>query len=119
MSKLVEQLKSSQSKLAGYLTENKIDPIRIVYASSHLETLTPADRKIKLAKRQARGKEDDAAKAARSKKARSGHPVTEQLLKRIFSGETVTGPQKTRIMRAVNVIAGQKKLSEVALTNLF
>ncbi len=119
MSKLAQTLDSAQSKFAGYLKENKIDPIRVVYASSHIESLTPDDRAIKLAKRQARGKEDDAAKAARAKKPRSGRPVTSQLVTRAVAGETLTGPQKTRILRAVARIAEQKKLGEVQLSNLF
>lgn len=119
MSKLAGQLTTADSKFAGYLKENKIDPMRVVYASSQIETLTPEDRAIRLAKRQARGKEDDAAKAARTKKPRSGRPVTTQLVTRAVAGETLTGPQKTRILRAVTRIAEQKKLGEVALTNLF
>lgn len=119
MSKLTETLTAADSKFAGYLKEHKIDPIRVVYASEQVETLTPGDRAIKLAKRQARGKEDDAAKAARSKKPRSGRPVTSQLVTRALKGEALTGPQKTRILRAVGRIAEQKKLGGVELTNLF
>ena len=33
--------------------------------------------------------------------------------------DALTGPQKTRILRAVARIAEQKKLGEVLLTNLF
>ncbi len=119
MSKLAAQVESSQSKFAGYLKENKIDPARVVYASQQIEKFTPEDRAIKLAKRQSRGKEDDAAKAARTKKPRSGRPVTTQLVTRALKGETLTGPQKTRILRAVGRVAEQKKLGEVAITNLF
>ncbi len=119
MSKLAAHLSSADSKFAGYLKEHKIDPVRVVYASTQIEVLTPKDRSIKLAKRQARGKEDDSAKAARSHKPRSGRPVTSQLVTRAVKGEALTGPQKTRILRAVARIAEQKKLGEVALANLF
>ncbi|MFO0645191.1 MAG: hypothetical protein U0326_03060 [Polyangiales bacterium] len=119
MSKLAAQVESSQSKFAGYLKENKIDPARVVYASQQIEKFTPEDRSIKLAKRQSRGKEDDAAKAARTKKPRSGRPVTTQLVTRAIKGEALTGPQKTRILRAVGRVAEQKKLGEVVITNLF
>lgn len=119
MSKLAEVSKSAQSKFAGYLQENKIDPVRVVYASEQIEKFTVADRAIKLAKRQARGKEDDAAKAARAKKPRTGRPVTVQLVTRAIKGEALTGPQKSRILRAVARIAEQKKLGDVAITNLF
>jgi hypothetical protein len=119
MSKLAQSLESAPSKFAGYLKEHKIDPIRVVYASAQIEKLTAADRAIKLAKRQARGKEDDAAKAARAPKPRSGRPVTVQLVTRALAGEALTGPQKTRILRAVARIAEQKKLGDVQLSHLF
>ncbi|MFO0627769.1 MAG: hypothetical protein U0325_19325 [Polyangiales bacterium] len=119
MSKLAGQLTSADSKFAGYLKENKIDPIRVVNASTQIEKLTVDDRNIRLAKRQARGKDDDASKAARAKKPRSGRPVTEQLIARAVKGEALTGPQKSRLLRAVVRIAEQKKLSAPELTNLF
>jgi hypothetical protein len=119
MSKLAAQVESAQSKFAGFLKENKIDPARVVYASEQIEKFTPEDRAIKLAKRQSRGKEDDAAKAARTKKPRSGRPVTVQLIARAIKGENLSGPQKSRIVRAMGRIAEQKKLGEVAITNLF
>ena len=70
MSTLAQSLESAQSKFAGYLKDHKIDPIRVVYASEQIETLTPVDRGIKLAKRQSRGKEDDAASHAQARKLR-------------------------------------------------
>ncbi len=119
MSSIAASLSSAESKFAGYLKEHKIDPIRLVYASTQIETLTPEDRSIRLAKRQSRGKEDDTAKAARNRKPRSGRPVTEVLLVRAIAGQTITGPQKHRILRAVQRIAEQKKLGSVELPSLF
>ena len=119
MSELKSLLTGAQSKLAGYLTENKIDPARVVYASEQIEKLTPDDRAIRLGKRQAKGKEGDAAKAARAKKPRSGRPVTAQAITKALKGESVTGPQKHRILRALARIAEQKKLSAPELSNLF
>lgn len=119
MSKLAGQLTTADSKFAGYLKENKIDPIRVVSASTQIEKLTVEDRKIRLAKRQARGKDDDASKAARTKKPRSGRPVTTQLLARAVKGETLSGPQKTRLLRAIARVAEQKKLSAPELSQLF
>jgi hypothetical protein len=101
MSKLAAQFDSAQSKFAGFLKENKIDPVRVVYASEQIEKFTPADRSIKLAKRQ------------------SGRPVTSQLVTRALKGETLTGAQKSRILRALTRIAEQKKLGEIAVTNVF
>ncbi len=119
MSELNKLLAGAQSKLAGYLTENKIDPARVVYASEQIEKLTAADRAIRLGKRQAKGKEDEAAKAARAKKPRTGRPVTTQAITKAVTGAALTGPQKQRILRAVARIAEQKKLSAPELSNLF
>ena len=119
MSKLAANLTNAESKFAGYLKEHKIAPQRVVVASAQIETLTPADRKIRLAKRQARGKEDEAAKAVRAQKPRSGRPVTLQLMTRAIAGETITGPQKHRLLRALTRVAEQKKLGAVELANLF
>ncbi|MBL8604930.1 MAG: hypothetical protein JNK72_23585 [Myxococcales bacterium] len=119
MSELAGLLQSADNKFAAYLKEHKIDPIRVVYASTQIEKLTPTDRKALLAKRQTRGKEGDEAKAARSVEVRSGRPVTAQLLTRVLKGEKVAGPQKSRLVRAMNRIAEQKKLSAIDLSNLF
>lgn len=119
MSKLVTLLTGSQSKLAGYLTENKIDPIRVITASQQIETLKPEDRAIRLAKRQTRGKDDDAAKAAKAKKARSGRPVTLPGLIKALKGDSLSGPYKLRVLSAVARIAEQKKLSAPDLATLF
>ncbi|MDO9017458.1 MAG: hypothetical protein Q8S73_17725 [Deltaproteobacteria bacterium] len=119
MSKLATLLTGSQSKLAGYLTENKIDPARVLVASAQIETLQPEDRAIRLAKRQTRGKDDDAAKAAKAKRARTGRPVTLPGLTKALKGEALSGPYKLRVLRAVARIAEQKKLAAPELSNLF
>lgn len=119
MSDLAKLLDAADTKFAGYLKENKIDPVRVVYASEQIERLTPADRKIKLAKRQSKGKDDEAAKAAKAKKPRTGRPVTTQLVTKAIQGGAVTGPQKSRILRALARIAEQKKLNAPELSNLF
>jgi hypothetical protein len=119
MSKLATLLTGSQSKLAGYLTENKIDPARVIVASQQIETLKPEDRAIRLAKRQTRGKDDDAAKAAKAKRARTGRPVTLPGLTKALKGEALSAPYKLRVLRAVARIAEQKKLSAPELTTLF
>lgn len=119
MSDLAKLLDAADSKFAGYLKENKIDPMRVVYASEQIEKLTPADRKIKLAKRQSKGKDDDAAKAAKKLKPRTGRPVTTQLVAKAIKGGDTTGPQKSRIVRALARVAEQKKLSAPDVSNLF
>ena len=50
MSKLAGQLTSADSKFAGYLKENKIDPIRVVNASTQIEKLTVDDRNMRAGK---------------------------------------------------------------------
>ncbi len=119
MSELAAHLQNAESKFAGYLKEHGIDPIRVVYASEQIEKLTREDRGIKLAKRQVAGKDDEASKAIRAKKPRSGRPVTTQLITRAVKGEALTGAQKSRILRALSRIAEQKKLGEIAVTNVF
>jgi hypothetical protein len=119
MSKYVAVLSDTESKFAGWCKTNSVDPQRVLVASTRVERLRSEDRSIRLAKRQARGKEDEAAKAARSKKPRSGRPVTDRLLTSALRGASLTGPQKTRLLRAVSYLVTQKKLAAVTLDSLF
>jgi hypothetical protein len=106
------------SKLETFLGEKKIDPRRILAASHDLERLRPEDRRIRLTQRQAR-KSEDGKKPEGLGKPRSGKPVTEIGLSRALAGTPVSGPTKTRILRAVNRILEQKKQEAVTLTALF
>jgi hypothetical protein len=120
MSQLASLLQGASSKFANLLTESKIDPARVLTKSHELEQLRPEDREIKRAKKAAVGKEDDAAKAARAKKPRTGRPVTERLLRAAIAGDKgITGPAKHRLLRAVNALRAQKKLPEADLRSLF
>jgi hypothetical protein len=119
MSQLAKLLDGATSKFATALRESKIDPARILIKSHELEQLRPEDRATKRAKAAAAGKEDDVAKAARAKKPRTGRPVTERLLRAAIAGQTVTGPAKHRLLRAVNAVRTQKKLNETDLKALF
>jgi len=110
------------TKFGAFITEKKIDGRRIIAASSKLERLRLEDRKIRLAKRTAKanaaaGKE--AAKGDAPAKPRSGRPVTNRAIEAALAGKILTGPQKTRILRAVNVILTQKKGEPVELSTLF
>jgi hypothetical protein len=107
------------TKFAAFLTEKKIDARRILATSAKLEGLRPADRALKLAKRLAKGKSGDEAKKAPAGKPRSGRPVTSRALDAAQVGKAVSGPQKTRILRAVNAILEQKKQAAVELIALF
>jgi len=102
-----------------FLKTKSIDPRRIVAASQKIEKLRPEDRAIRLTKRIARKSEDGAKKKEGLKKPRSGRPVTDRAITAALAGKTLSGPAKTRILRAVNHILEQKKQDKVALTALF
>lgn len=107
------------SKFKDFLAEKKIDPRRILVASAKLEKLTAEDRAIRLAKRQSKGASDDKKPEAASKKPRSGRPVTPRALSAALTGGALSGPQKTRLLRAVNAVLEQKKLGAAELSQLF
>jgi hypothetical protein len=107
------------SKFAEFLDKNKIDPRRVLVASRKLEQLQPEDRAARLKKRQAKKSEAAAAGEEKPKKPRSGRPVTRQALDAAKNGKALTGPAKTRIVRAVNHVLSQKKKEAVDLRALF
>lgn len=108
------------TKIEDFLKEKKIDPRRILAASAKIERLQPADRAIRLAKRLARSSEDAAKKKdAAGKKPRSGRPITDRTLSAVLQGRPVSGPAKTRVLRAVNRLLEQKKQEKVQLSALF
>jgi hypothetical protein len=106
------------SKLEAFLKENKIDPRRLLAVSARLERLRPEDRAIKLAQYQARKSEDN-KKPEGLGKPRSGRAVTGAALDRALKGQKIAGPQKTRILKAVNAILEVKKKEAVTLATLF
>ncbi|MBI5535454.1 MAG: hypothetical protein HY898_22180 [Deltaproteobacteria bacterium] len=109
------------SKFSEFLTTKKIDPRRVLIASQKIEGLQPADRTLRLTERKARKSEDPPAKKEGEKrvKPRSGRPVTERSLNAALAGQTLTGPQKTRILRAINRILEQRKQDPTDLRALF
>ena len=115
---------TNMTKLGDYLEKQKIDPRRVLVASKKLEALRPEDRVAILAKR-SKKKSDDAAKPAEgadgadAKKRRSGKPVSRPTLDAALRGESISGPAKTRIVRAVNHVLAAKKKGEVALRDVF
>ncbi len=75
-----------------------------------------------MAKRAARKSEDAEKKKKEglaAKKPRSGRPVTDRAIAAAIAGKKVSGPMKTRILKAVNHILGQKKQEPVDLRALF
>lgn len=109
------------TKIADFLSEKKIDPRRLLAASRELERFRPEDRKIRLAKSVARKSEDAAKKKEGEaiKKPRTGRPVTQRAIDAMMIGKPISGPTKSRILRAVNRILEQKKQEPVELVALF
>jgi hypothetical protein len=109
------------TKFDDFLKEKKIDPRRILVASAEIERFQPEDRAIKLAKRVARKSEDPAKKkeGLAAKKPRTGRPVTQRSIDSAVAGKQISGPQKSRILRALNHVLAQKKQDAVELGALF
>jgi hypothetical protein len=105
------------SKLEQFLTSKKIDRRQLLAVSKSLEGLKPEDRAIKLAKR--RGKVEGAEGAKETRKPRSGRALTPTALLKLFNDKDVSGPTRTRVLRAVNAILAKKKQPEVQLGDLF
>jgi hypothetical protein len=110
----------ADTKFAQFLAAKKLDLRRILAASRKLEMLSPEDRAIKLIKRRARAVEDGAAKGEKeTRKPRSGRPVTHRAIDAALVGKGVSGPTKTRILKAINLLLEQKKQEKVDLRALF
>lgn len=107
------------TKLEDFLKERKIDPRRILAASADIERLRPEDRAIKLAQHKARTSEDKKKEGLAAKKPRSGRPITERALNAALQGKPISGPQKTRLLKAVNRLLEQKKQDPATLHHLF
>ncbi|HYP89863.1 MAG TPA: hypothetical protein VEQ59_16960 [Polyangiaceae bacterium] len=108
------------SKFAQFLTDNKIDPRRIAAASRELERLRPEDRAKRLARRTAKKSDTKPAEGAEKPgKPRSGRPATARVLTAASVGKPISGPSKTRLLRAVNRLLEQKKKSATDLKTLF
>jgi hypothetical protein len=111
------------SKFSEFIAKQKLDPRRILAASRSLERLRPEDRSLRQQKKKASGS-DSAPSAEEGKpeappKPRSGRPVTRVLLSAATSGTKVSGPAKTRLLRAVNHLLSQKKQDPVEFKTLF
>ena len=107
------------SKFAQFLASKKIDGRRLLIASRKLEGLKPEDRLIRLKKRQGRKAESSEGAVKETRKPRSGRPVTPRALAAALAGKAVSGPTKTRILKAINHLLEQKKQEKVELKALF
>jgi hypothetical protein len=106
------------SKLATFLTSKKIDPRRVMSASHVLENLRREDHEIKRNRRNAKGGEGEAG-PKEERKPRSGRGVTQRAMNAALVGGGISGPTKTRILRAINHLLEQKKAEKVELRALF
>jgi hypothetical protein len=109
---------ATATKFATFLKDKKVDVRRILTASHKLESFKAEDRSIRLAKRQARSVEDRKGPVDTTE-SRSGRPVTPRALDAALTGKSVSGPAKTRLLRALNVVLEQKKLEKVDLRAIF
>lgn len=108
------------SKFAQFLTDNKLDPRRIAAASRELERLRPEDRAKRFARKAAKKSDAKPAEGAEKPgKPRSGRPATGRLLAAASAGKPISGPSKSRLLRAVNRLLEQKKKSPAELKALF
>ncbi|GAC1553232.1 MAG: hypothetical protein NVS3B10_15080 [Polyangiales bacterium] len=106
------------SKLEAFLADKKIDRRQLLAVSKDLEALRPEDRTLRLAKRNGAKSEDD-KKVKETRKPRSGKPITPAALVKILAGKPISGPTKTRLLRAVNAILERKKQTKVDLGTIF
>jgi len=111
------------SKFAQILEKNKIDTRRLLAASHELEQLRREDRAIKYGKRKIKAAGAPPAAAAegaeKPKKPRSGRPITPRLIEAVKNGKPVTGPAKTRLVRALNHLLALKKAEPVDIRAVF
>ncbi len=106
------------TKFASFLSSKKLDVRRILAASHQLESLQREDRTIRLAKKTGKKAEgNDTPKETR--KTRSGRPVTPRAMQAAMTGGVLSGPTKTRLLKAINHLLEQKKQEKVELKALF
>jgi hypothetical protein len=109
----------AETKFAEFIAAKKLDPRRILAASTEIEKLRPEDRAIKLSKRRSRSAEAAEGAPKETRKPRSGRPVTHRALDAAVRGGKLSGPTKTRLLQAVNRLLEQKKQAKVELRQLF
>lgn len=105
------------SKLSDFLSREKIDTRRLRVVSHRIESLRTEDHAIKNARRKAKEGGDKPEMATR--KPRSGRPITPRQLTSALAGDTISGPTKSRVLRAVNHVLSVRKKDAVKLQDLF
>ncbi len=111
----------AETKFAKFIAAKKLDRRRILAVSCRLEALQVEDRLIRLSKRKARGAAGEGGENApkETRKPRTGRPVTPRAIEAALRGGEISGPTKTRILRAVNYLLEQKKQEKTDLRSLF
>jgi hypothetical protein len=110
----------TETKFAGFIASKKLDPRRILSASRTIEANQPEDRLIRLKKRLSRAAGDaSGTEVKETRKPRSGRPITDRAMQAALSGGKLSGPTKTRLVRAVNRVLEQKKQEPVTVRELF
>jgi hypothetical protein len=107
------------TKFGEFLTAKGIDSRRLIATSRQVERLRPEDRRVRLERRLARAEESSGADKKKFPKTRSGRPLTLRQVEDATSGRPLSGPTKTRVLRAVNRVLEQKKQESVTLQSLF
>lgn len=110
------------TKFAKFLEDNKIPSPRLQSASAKIERLTTEDRAFiaeVARKKSLAGRKNAATVTVEKKKLHSGRPVTSRLVDDASLGKPVSGPAKTRLLRAVNHILEQRKKPSVGIRDLF
>ncbi len=107
------------SKLSDFLTKNKIDARRVVAKSRGLERPTAADKLLMAKKAAIKAGKAEKDEAVTKAKPKSGRRVTQPSIDRAARGESISGPSKQRIVRAVNAILAGRKTPEVGFRDLF
>ena len=113
----------STTKFSEFLSSKKLDPRRLLAVSAKIEHLRPEDRAIRLAQRRKKSAESGGAKpveGAEKKKPRSGRALTPRALTAALSGKaSISGPQRSRFLKAINSLLEQKKQEPATLDLLF
>ena len=110
------------TKFAKFLEDNKIIGLRLQSASAKIERLTTEDRAFiaeVARKKSLAGRKNAASVVIEKKKIHTGRPVTSSLIDDASLGKPVSGPAKTRLLRAVNHVLEQRKKPVVAIKDLF
>jgi hypothetical protein len=99
------------TKFAALVQEKKLNTNRLLAVSSELKK-----RQVKATVAAGGDVDKNAPPPA---KPRTGRPITPRAIAAALAGKPLTGPQKTRLLKAVNALLEKKKQAPVELSALF